>query len=170
MKIFLIIIFFFFKLNSTFAETKIVYIDVNFIINNSIVGKSLNTYLKTFKDIHLEKFNKIEENLIKKESNLISKKNIINEIEFNNNFKSLKQEIKNYRLDRKKSNDEINKIKIESTKKILLFLNPIVKKYVEENSISIVLPKKNIIVGKKNLDITNIIINILNDKVKKIDF
>ena len=108
--------------------------------------------------------------MIKKESNLISKKNIINEIEFNNNFKSLKQEIKNYRLDRKKSNDEINKIKIESTKKILLFLNPIVKKYVEENSISIVLPKKNIIVGKKNLDITNIIINILNDKVKKIDF
>ena len=108
--------------------------------------------------------------MIKKESNLISKKNIINEIEFNNNFKSLKQEIKNYRLDRKKSNDEINKIKIESTKKILLFLNPIVKKYVEENSISIVLPKKNIIVGKKNLDITNIIINILKDKVKKIDF
>ena len=119
---------------------------------------------------HFEKFNKVKENLIKKENKLISKKNIIDEIEFNNRKKILKEEIKNYSLERQKSNDEINKIKIENTKKILLFLNPIVTKYVEDNSISIVLRKKNIIVGKKNLDITDKIINILNDNIKTIDF
>ena len=43
-------------------------------------------------------------------------------------------------------------------------------KYVEENSILIVLPKKNIIIAKKNLDITNIIMDLLNNELKKIDF
>ena len=170
MKIYLIIFIFFFKISNTLAETKIVYIDVNFILNNSIVGKSLNSYINSFEKNHFEKFNKVKENLIKKENKLISKKNIIDEIEFNNRKKILKEEIKNYSLERQKSNDEINKIKIENTKKILLFLNPIVTKYVEDNSISIVLRKKNIIVGKKNLDITDKIINILNDNIKTIDF
>ena len=49
-------------------------------------------------------------------------------------------------------------------------LNPIISKYVEENSILIVLPKKNIIIAKKNLDITNIIMDLLNNELKKIDF
>ena len=51
--------------------------------------------------------------------------------------------------------NNLNKIKIENTKKILKILNPIITNYVDENSISIVIPKKNIIVGKKNLDITD---------------
>ena len=78
--------------------------------------------------------------------------------------------LKKYKLDRKKSNDEINKNKIDNTKKILSFLDPIVKKYVDDNSISLVLPKKNIIVGKKNLDITDDIVDILNEQVNKINF
>ena len=61
-------------------------------------------------------------------------------------------------------------MRIQNTKKILNLLNPIVTKYVEQQSISIVLPKKNIIVGKKNLDITNEILTLLNKQVKKLDF
>ena len=170
MQIYLIIFIFFFKITNSFAETKIAYIDINFILTNSIVGKSLNDHLKSFEGKHYKKFNAIEEKLLLKEKNLISKKNILELSEFNKNFNLLKEEVKNYRIERKKSNDQINKIKIENTKKILTFLNPIVTKYVEENSISVVLPKKNIIVGKKNLDITNIIVNILNDNVKSIEF
>ena len=170
MKIYIIIFIFFFKITYTFAETKIAYIDINFILTNSIVGNSLDEHLKSFESKHYKKFNEIEEKLLLKEKNLISKKNIIEVSEFNKNFNLLKEEVKNYRIELKKSNDQINKIKIENTKKILTFLNPIVTKYVEENSISVVLPKKNIIVGKKNLDITNIIVNLLNDNVKSIEF
>ena len=42
--------------------------------------------------------------------------------------------------------------------------------FVNENSISIVIPKKNIIVGKKNLDITNQILILLNKKINKLNF
>ena len=53
---------------------------------------------------------------------------------------------------------------------VLNVLNPIISKYVEDNSITIVFPKKNIIIAKKNLDITTTIMNLLNNQLKKIDF
>ena len=68
------------------------------------------------------------------------------------------------------SNDNLNKIKINNTKKILEILNPIIAEFVESNSISLVFPKKNIIVGKKKLDITDQIIILLNNKIKTLNF
>ena len=68
------------------------------------------------------------------------------------------------------SESNINKIKIENTKEILKLLNPIITNYVEANAISLVMPKKNIIVGKKNLDITDQIINLLNKNAKNLKF
>jgi len=56
------------------------------------------------------------------------------------------------------------------TKIVLKTLNPIISKYVEDNSITIVFPKKNIIMAKKNLDITNSIMELLNNQLIKIDF
>ena len=43
-------------------------------------------------------------------------------------------------------------------------------KYVEKNSITMVLPKKMIIIGKKDLDITKQILEALDKSVQKIDF
>ena len=100
---------------------------------------------------------------------LISQKNILNEIEFNKKIVALTEEVKKYRAEKKDSVDRINKIKIDYTKEILKSLNPIIAKYVDLNSISIVIPKKNIIVGRKNLDITDQIIKLLNDNIKKIN-
>ena len=64
----------------------------------------------------------------------------------------------------------IDKKKIKYTKIVLKSLNPIISKYVEENSITIVFPKKSIVVAKKNLDITISIMDLLNNQLKKIDF
>ena len=164
------IIIFFLKFSFAFGQVSVVYIDINFILNNSLAGKSLKENINFIQNDHLEKFNKIEKDLITKENNLNSKKNIIEKKEFEKKIMDLKNDIKNYRLDRKKSMDVINKIKINNTKKILKHLNPIITKYVEENSISIVLPKKNIIVGKKNLDITDTILILFNSEIKTIEF
>ena len=166
----IILIIFFLNISVAYGNVKISYIDINFIINNSNVGKLLNEHLDTLKKKHFDKFNYKEDKLKEKENELISKKNIVEKKEFDKSVKKLQEEIQKYRSERKKSNDEINKKKVENTKKILLLLDPIVKKYVDDKSISLVLPKKNIIVGKKNLDITNAIIDILNDQVKEINF
>ncbi len=156
-----------FTLNS---KAEIVYIDVNKILNNSDVGKFLNNYIKKIKNENSTKFKLIEEDLLKKEKSLIAQQNIIENEEFKKKLDLLTSEVKKYRSDKKKSIDKLNQIKIERTKEIFKILNPIITKYVETNEISIVIPKKNIIVGKKNLDITSQIINLLNENIKKLSF
>ena len=78
--------------------------------------------------------------------------------------------IQNLRRDKKNSQQILNKIKIDNTKKILDIINPILTNYVDTNSISLVVSKKNIIVGKKNLDITMKIIKLLDDQVETLNF
>jgi len=167
-KLFLIIILF--QIISLKANSQIVYIDMNFILNNSQVGKFLNNYLNTINDKKLLELKEIENQIIKKEQSLIAKQNIIEKKEFEQKLSQLSKEVQKYRSDKKKTLDDINKIKKENVKKILNALNPIVSQYVNENSISLVIPKKNIIVGKKNLDITKEILDLLDQKIKKLDF
>ena len=158
------------KLFISSASAEIVYIDINFILNSSDVGKSLNNHINEIIAKNNEKYKNIEEEIIKKEKSLIAQQNILDKNEFQKKINILSDEIKQFRLDKKESQDEINNIKIINTKKIIKLLNPIIKKYVNDNSISLVVPKKNIIIGKKNLDITDKIVDLLNKQVKNIDF
>ena len=64
--------------------------------------------------------------------------------------------------------DKNNKLKISATKKLIKKLNPILSEYSEKNSISIILQKRDIIIGKNSLNITDDIIKILDDNVKEI--
>ena len=52
------IIFFFFKVSFAFGQVSIAYIDINFILNNSLAGKSLKENINFIQNGHLEKFNK----------------------------------------------------------------------------------------------------------------
>ena len=53
-------------------------------------------------------------------------------------------------------------------KQILKDLSPILAEFSKENNISIIIDKKNIIVGKTELNITEKILNVLDRKIKKI--
>ena len=152
------------------AKAEIAYIDINFILNKSEVGIFLNNYVENIKKKELYKYNKIEDELIKKEKLLIEQQNILDKEEFQKRLKNLTNNIQKYKSDKNLSVDELNKLRIDKTKEILKVLNPIITQYVDSNSISIVLPKKNIIIGKKNLDITNQIIKILNKNIKTLNF
>ena len=169
MKKFLIGIFFF-LFSSFYSHAQIVYIDVNFILNNSEVGKSLNKYIKEINDKNLISYKEIEDQFLKKEKELLAQKNILEKSDFDKKLKKLSKEVNIYRSEKKMSLTKLNEIKINNTKKILKLLNPIITNYVDKNSISLVIPKKNIIVGKKNLEITSEIVKLLNDKVKSLDF
>ena len=154
----------------TNIKAEIVYIDLNFIINNSTLGKSLNKHINELNKINEQKFKKTEIELLKKEKSLASQQNILNKDEFEKRFKELSLDVKKYRSEKKISFDNIKKTRIENTKKILEIINPIITKYVNENAISLVIPKKNIVVGKKNLDITGEIIKLLNNQPTKLNF
>ena len=80
----------------------------------------------------------------------------------------LNKKIKNYRVMVSENVDKNNKLKISATKKLIKKLNPILSDYSEKNSISIILQKRDIIIGKNSLNITDDIIKILDDNVKEI--
>ncbi len=168
-KIFLLFIFIL-NFENCYAENKIAYIDINHILNNSIVGQSISEHIKTIKEKKNNELVLVEKQLTDKESDIIKKKNIIEKNEFDKEISILKKEINEYRNKKIKINKEIDEKKIKYTKIVLNTLNPIISKYVEANSIIIVFPKKNIVIAKKNLDITSSIMDLLNNQLKKIDF
>ena len=61
------------------------------------------------------------------------------------------------------------KKKIDGTKKLLKEINPILADYSNKKNISVILRKKDIVIAKTDLDITNEIIELVNSKVKKIN-
>ena len=148
-KLSLLTLIFFLNIFTFNSYAKIVYIDLNFIINKSEVGITLNNYIKKLKEKNLSKFNQIENELKQMEKSLLSQQNILEKQEFNKKLSNLSNEIKKYQSNKKKSMDSLKSLKMENTKKIINFLNPIITNYVDKNSISLVVPKKNIIVGKK---------------------
>ncbi len=80
------------------------------------------------------------------------------------------QELKNLVEDYKKLRNRSNKTVIDDKKKysltILKNINPILTNYAEDKNISLILDKKNILVGTKVLDITDEILSLLNNETK----
>ena len=170
MRFIFIIFVIIFKFEIAVANEKIAFIDLNFIMNNSVAGTSIKTFIN---DLSKEKNNdlKIIENEIKEDENeLISKKNIIAESIYNKKVNEIRMRINEYKLERQNFNKNLNEKKIKLNNLLLEKLNPIISEYVEKNSITMVLPKKMIIIGKKDLDITKQILEALDKSVQKINF
>ena len=172
MSLILKIFLFFLISTSTFAENlknQIVYINMEKLFNESIVGISFNEKISKLSKSNQEKIKNLEEEIKTEDNNINSKRNILSEEELKNKINDLNEKIKRYQAILKKNQDDINKKKIDGSNIILNNLKPILSEYSKKNSISMVLQKQNVVIGKKELDITEDIIKILNEKIKKID-
>ena len=139
-------------------------------MNNSVAGTSINTFINNLSKEKNKDFKVIENEIKKDENELISKKNIIEESIYNKKVNEIRIRINDYKLERQNFNKNLNEKKIKYNNLLLEKLNPIISKYVEKNSITMVLPKKMIIIGKKDLDITKQILEALDKSVQKINF
>ena len=91
------ILIFFFVNSSAFSNDSISYVDMELIMNESIVGKSVTDKLKNENDLNIKFFNKREKELQDKEKKLISQQNILDQSELENQLKSLQAEVIEYR-------------------------------------------------------------------------
>ena len=149
------------------SEQKIVFVDMDRVISTSNAGSSIFKQLKNLNNKNLT-FLKDEETKFKeKEKKLITQKNIISENDFNAKVDELKLEINNYNQNRKKMIKKFNKLKVDSTNKLLKQINPILEQFSNENKIAIILQKKDLIIGKTELDITNKIIQNVNNEIQE---
>ena len=168
MKFFLILFLFVLNLNApVISEQKIVFVDMDRLVSVSKPGSSIFNQLKDINNKNLNFLKEEEKKFKEKEKKLIAQKNIISEKDFKNKINELKSEINNYNQDRKEKIKKFNKLKIENTNNLLKLINPILAKYSTENEISIILQKKDLIIGKIELDITEEIITIINNEIKE---
>ena len=167
-KFFITNIFVLIFLSSYAEEQKIVYLNVDMIMQQSIAGKSIKNQLEKLHKKNLEKFKKNDEILKNKEKKIIAQKNILNQEDFQKEIRNLRTEIINFQKEQVKARDDINKLRIGATNKLITKLSPILEEYAKKNSISLILQKKNIVMGKKEIEITNEILEITNKEIKNI--
>jgi outer membrane protein len=165
---YLIFISSFFFSNIALSNNNIYYIDMNFIMNNSLAGKSIINQLDIKNKSNFDSFKKEETDLKSEETKLLSQKNILDKNEFNEKVIFFKEKVSKYNKKRNKIlNDSKNK-KNNAQETLTKKLTPILTNYAKDNSISFILSKQDIIIGKTELDLTNVIIEILNKEIKTV--
>ena len=165
-KLFLIFIFFFFNIAQAKISEPIAYIDMDFIIKNSEIGKKT---LETIDILNIKNINELKkkEKILKDlESKIISKKNIISKENFDKEVLLFKEKAKKFKEDQSKMVKDFNNFKKKELDAILSKISPIINAYMEKKSIKILLDSKNILIGRSNLNLTNEVIKEINEKIK----
>ena len=144
------------------AEQKVAYLDMKFVLNNSKAGKGAQDFLqKSFKE-NQKNFLDRENALKKEENDLLSQKSILTKEEYQKKSDDLRKKVIDYQSERRASLEKITVQRAEARQKLFEKLDPIMKTYIKENNISLIVDKKNILMGNTDLDITNIIVEKLN--------
>ena len=144
-KLFIIFFFIYFINTQSFSSTSTVFIDLDYILNNSVIGKDIYSELE----------------LINNKKNILSKEEIDKEIYLLNEkyvkFQNEKDKIlKDFKLAKKNELDQF-----------LLKIKPIIDKYMLDNSIDIILDQNQIFIGVSEKNITDIILKLVNNKFPK---
>tara|TARA_B110000003_G_scaffold195758_1_gene194477 strand:+ start:523 stop:1032 length:510 start_codon:yes stop_codon:yes gene_type:complete len=154
------------SINSAIGKEKIVFIDIDFVLNNSNLGKSIYTKLDKLNKKNFDELSKIEEQLAKKKKSIDVSKNISSKENLEKEINLFNEELKNFRS---KKNELLKAFESKKKREIDDFLanvNPIIQEYMKKNSISIVLPKNQILIGNTEMDITNDIMDLVNNNLK----
>ena len=164
-----ILIFLSLFINSVNANDKVSYIDVDFLLSNTLAGKTLFNTLKKEEQLKIDKFKSNELKFKNKEKQILAKKNLISNEDINKELELLQIEFQKYKKEKIK---EVDELKIKRNKNIINFLNiinPIIEKYMIENSIYMLIDKKNVFIASKKYDITNNLIELINNQIKTIE-
>ena len=97
---------------------------------------------------------------------MINQKNVLAEDEFKQKTILLEKKVNDYNQTISKRNNQLldlrNKAKNEFSKK----LKEILKVYAKDNSLHMIINKKDVLIGKNSLDVTKDILDLFNKNIK----
>ena len=162
--LFLLILFSF--ENKLFAEIR--YVDFKYVLNESKAGKEAQTYLKKKLDNGIKNLKNKEKAIQNEEKDIIKQKKLISAEEYKKKVMELRKKVSSLQTERNKLLDSISKQRTKARTELLKTLNPIIKDYMKEKKIRLVLEKKSILLADENLNIKKEITDLLNNKLKSI--
>ena len=165
-KIFFLTVIILLSINNLKAEDKIAYLDIDFILTNTIAGKLLLENLKKQEEIKINKFKIDDEKFRNNEKKILAKKNLVSVEEIKKEMNELQIEYQKYNNDKKKEIDSLKKKRNTNIINFINSINPIIEKYMTDNSIYILMDKKNIFIAKNDYDITQKLIKLIDNQIK----
>ena len=166
---FFVVTFFLLVCTYSFAEQKIVVLDMKYVLNFSKAGKGAQDFLKKSFTANQKKFTGIETSLKQEENDLLAKKNILTKDEYNKKTDSLRKKVIDYQSQRRAALDKIATQRVQAKEILLQKVTPILDSYMKENNISLVLDTKNTLGGNPEIDITKIIVEKLNKELPSLN-
>ena len=165
-KFFFIFILFLTTAGSSFSNEPIAYLDIDFIIKNSDIGKKS---LARINDLNKENINNLKEKekiLKDLEIEISNKKNILSMDAFDKEVISFRQKVDKFKAQQKEINKNFNDYKKKEIDQIFKKISPIINSYMEKNSVKILFDAKNIFMARNDLNFTNDILEAINKEAK----
>lgn len=145
------------------------FLDFKYILNSSDAGKEAQNYLKNKLETGLKNISIKEKKILDEEKQIINQKKLITPEEYKKKVSDLRKKVLSVQNERKSLLDSVGEKRLKAKTTLLKNLNPIIKEYMNENKIRMVVDKKSLLLADEKLDITKDIMNLLNKKLKSIN-
>ena len=156
-------------LQSLKADDKVAFLDIDFILANTLAGKTLLNSLKKNEELKIREFKDNDERFKNDEKKILAKKNLISNEEIKKEIQVLQNEFQEYKKNKTQEIENLKKKRNTNIIKFLNLINPIIEKYMAENSIYILLDKKNVFIANNQYDITKKLIELIDNQIKTIE-
>ena len=161
-KSFVFLVFFLSNLSFAVSAQNTVFVDIDYVLNNSNIGKSIYLDLETLNKKNLDILKSKEKKINQQKESIEKKKNISSQEQLKEDITAFQKKVEKYRKEKNEILQNFKTIKKDKLDNFLIKINPIIQTYMKENSIDIVFEKKQIFIGSVNKDITNIILELVN--------
>ena len=149
------------------AETPY-FLDFKFILNESTAGKKAKDFLKNKLSKDIENIKNKEKSIQEEEKKIIQQKKIITQEEYKKKVTGLRNKVSKLQKERNTLLETVSKQRTKARNELLKNLNPIIREYMKEKKIRMVVDKKSLLLADENLNITKEIMDLLNKKLKSI--
>lgn len=155
--------------NAQTAGPKIVYMDSQRILTDSVAGKEAYAQLEKLKNEKQKEIDKIQSNIKKIQEDIQLKGATMKDtakLELQGKYES---EVKNYNRAVKDAQEDLRRRELALVKPISEEVNTIIDEYGKQNSIDIILDRRDpgIIYTSNKLDITDAILKLYDEKRKQ---
>ena len=165
-RFYFIFLIYFILISSVYSSGNTVFLDIDYVLNNSNLGKSIYIELEELNKSNIKKLSS-KENLLKEKKLAIDKtKNISSKEKLDEDINIFNKEVEQYRLEKNKLLENFKNKKKRELDNFLIKINPLIQEYMKNNSIDIVLEKNQIFIGNSLKDVSNDIINLINKNFK----
>ena len=165
-KLFSIFLLFFLFTNTSFSNESVAYIDIDFILKNSDIGKKTLEKINTQNNKNIQDLKKKEKILKDLEIEIASKKNIISKEVFDNEVIIFRKKIDQFKMDQQQIIKDFNDYKKKEIDKVFQIISPIINSYMEKKSVKILFDAKNIFMARNDLNLTNDLLEAINKEAK----